>query len=204
MIIWGSRNTKKTLESGRFHCPRCGPEKSFDLISVNRWFTLYFIPLIPLGSVGNYIQCRACAGTFDSSARNYDPAAAQAQFRREFDTAVIRSLAIMALAGPAVTDNTLEAISDIMARSCNRAVEIDDIRPVVAHVASQKLTMKIALTDIGSQLSEDGRAIILNALIALVPHAAMTKDQRRLFESAGNALGYRVKDLGAVTTPALA
>lgn len=31
---------------------------------MNGWFTLYFIPIIPLGTRGFYIECAQCAGTF--------------------------------------------------------------------------------------------------------------------------------------------
>ena len=33
-------------------------------IKVTKFFTLYFIPLIPLGSAGEYVECQTCKGTF--------------------------------------------------------------------------------------------------------------------------------------------
>lgn len=64
MIIYGTRTTTPIVASGNFHCPRCGPNRKYDHRKVNSWFTLYFIPIIPLGSRGSYVECQQCAGTF--------------------------------------------------------------------------------------------------------------------------------------------
>ncbi|HEY4055992.1 MAG TPA: zinc-ribbon domain-containing protein [Kofleriaceae bacterium] len=64
LIIFGRRNMTKTANAGQFTCPRCGPASHYEHKQVKRWFTLYFIPVIPLGVVGEYVECRACAGTF--------------------------------------------------------------------------------------------------------------------------------------------
>ena len=28
------------------------------------WFTLYFLPIFPIGTKGYYVECQECAGTF--------------------------------------------------------------------------------------------------------------------------------------------
>lgn len=64
LIIFGRRSTTKTVQSGSFTCPRCGPGSTYQHKEVKRWFTLYFIPVLPLGKIGEYVECGACAGTF--------------------------------------------------------------------------------------------------------------------------------------------
>ena len=64
LIIFGRRTTTKVVHQGDFTCPRCGPAKTYSHKQVRRWFTLYFIPVIPLGIVGEFVECQACAGTF--------------------------------------------------------------------------------------------------------------------------------------------
>jgi len=64
LIIFGSRAITSEQARGEFLCPRCGPGQSYVHKSVRRFFTLYFIPLIPLNRVGEYIECQTCAGTF--------------------------------------------------------------------------------------------------------------------------------------------
>lgn len=73
MIIYGWTTLQKTLSSHEFHCPQCGSMVYGDLKSANRWFTLYFIPVIPLGSQGEYVECVSCKGTFRSEVLDYEP-----------------------------------------------------------------------------------------------------------------------------------
>ncbi|HEY4238423.1 MAG TPA: zinc ribbon domain-containing protein [Kofleriaceae bacterium] len=68
LIIFGRRNRAGVVRRGSFNCPRCGPGRDFEHKKVTRWFTLYFIPVIPLGTAGEYVQCRACGGTFGPEA----------------------------------------------------------------------------------------------------------------------------------------
>jgi hypothetical protein len=71
MIIWGSRSMTGTVQSGRFACPRCNGQSPFEEKRVRRWFTLYFLPVFPIGSSGYYVECQACRGTFKPEVLTY-------------------------------------------------------------------------------------------------------------------------------------
>jgi len=43
-----------------FHCQRCGGDREYRHRSGRRWFTLFFIPVIPLKHVGDHVQCTIC------------------------------------------------------------------------------------------------------------------------------------------------
>ena len=49
MIIFGFRSFVVTLFSGRLQCPRCGPLAMTHVRQRRRYFTLFFIPVLPLG-----------------------------------------------------------------------------------------------------------------------------------------------------------
>jgi hypothetical protein len=67
MIIWGSTGKEKTIGEESFFCPRCRTEVTGEHVRVSRYFTLYFIPLFPTSTLGEYIRCDGCAGEFDMS-----------------------------------------------------------------------------------------------------------------------------------------
>lgn len=73
MIIWGTRGLTSVLRSAEFHCPRCGTGRTGSLKQVRNFFTLYFIPVIPLNVAGKYVECASCGGTFSEEALSYDP-----------------------------------------------------------------------------------------------------------------------------------
>jgi hypothetical protein len=64
LIVYGRRNTEKVVAQGTFACPGCGAGRMFVHKRVRRWFTLYFIPVIPLGTASEYVECWNCSGTF--------------------------------------------------------------------------------------------------------------------------------------------
>lgn len=78
MIIYGTRTMTSTRGEGTFNCPRCGMGKPYRHQSSDRYFTLYFIPLIPFGSAGTYIECGACGETYDETVLNHNPEAERA------------------------------------------------------------------------------------------------------------------------------
>ena len=73
MIIWGSKGITGTTEQGTFNCPVCQGSQPFEQKRVRKFFTLYFIPLFPTSTLGEYVECGRCQGTFAPEVRNYDP-----------------------------------------------------------------------------------------------------------------------------------
>lgn len=63
MIICGTRGFRKKIGSTmrRLQCNRCGREEIFDIMQERVWFTLFFIPLIPVHKQ-YYLVCPHCEG----------------------------------------------------------------------------------------------------------------------------------------------
>lgn len=64
-FIWGTKGRITVLDTGLFQCPGCNKPQKYAIKQVRRWFTLYFIPLIPLRIVGTYIECNHCGSSFN-------------------------------------------------------------------------------------------------------------------------------------------
>jgi hypothetical protein len=64
LIIYGTRGVRYKYKQGQFFCPACHAQQAYVHRRVRRFFTLYFIPLIPLTLAGEYIECQRCTGTF--------------------------------------------------------------------------------------------------------------------------------------------
>src|SRR5215831_10712995 len=78
LIIWGLRVFYRTIGEGTFHCRRCGGDRSYRLRMGRRFFTLFFIPLIPLNKVGEHVQCTVCRTRYHADVLNL-PTVAQMQ-----------------------------------------------------------------------------------------------------------------------------
>lgn len=51
--------------TGRFACPQCGGDRAYEHRVGRRFFTLFFLPVIPLDKVGEVVRCQACRTRFD-------------------------------------------------------------------------------------------------------------------------------------------
>ena len=64
LLIFGFRTRLRTVLEGVFHCPRCQQDRPFARKQARRWFTLFFLPVIPLKVAGEFIECQTCQGRF--------------------------------------------------------------------------------------------------------------------------------------------
>jgi hypothetical protein len=60
LIILGLRVFHRTIAQGIFYCRRCGGDREYRHRAGRRWFTLFFLPVIPLNQVGEHVQCATC------------------------------------------------------------------------------------------------------------------------------------------------
>lgn len=63
-LIMGMKVKLKAIGDGTFHCPRCGGDRHYRRLQARRWFTVFFIPVIPLKELGTVVQCDSCGGQF--------------------------------------------------------------------------------------------------------------------------------------------
>jgi hypothetical protein len=78
VIIWGVRVFYRTIDRGVFHCRQCGGDRPYLHCAGRRFFTVFFIPIIPLNKVGEHVQCATCKTRYVMDALSL-PTAAQMQ-----------------------------------------------------------------------------------------------------------------------------
>lgn len=66
LFIFGVKTRRKTLDSGRFSCPNEGGSRRYRRVRARRWFTFFFVPVVPLGKQGEWVQCQSCSATYPS------------------------------------------------------------------------------------------------------------------------------------------
>ncbi len=65
MIIFGTRARSKVIGEGRFYCPRCEAQRPYVRKRATRYFSLYFVPVIPMGTLGEFVECQTCGTAFE-------------------------------------------------------------------------------------------------------------------------------------------
>ncbi len=64
IIIFGSKVRHKILSTGQFYCPQCKAQRNYELRQARNWFALYFIPIFPLNTIGEFVTCVTCGTNF--------------------------------------------------------------------------------------------------------------------------------------------
>lgn len=62
LVIFGFKNSSRNLGLSRATCPRCGNVAAQRVDRRKRAFSLFFIPIIPMGS-SYAVTCTACGST---------------------------------------------------------------------------------------------------------------------------------------------
>ncbi len=65
MILIGTMNWSSTRSRGMFQCPNCQSRETYRQKASRPFLTLYFIPVVPLGGLQEFVQCGRCKNAFD-------------------------------------------------------------------------------------------------------------------------------------------
>ena len=65
LIIWGTRTSERVLAKGNFHCPACQTQREFEHKQLRRFFALYWIPIFPVATLAEWVECAACTRKFE-------------------------------------------------------------------------------------------------------------------------------------------
>ncbi len=66
-IIFGTKVRQQIIGEGQFYCPKCQSQRAYIHKKASRYLSLYFIPIIPMGKLGEFVECQTCGTTFEPS-----------------------------------------------------------------------------------------------------------------------------------------
>ena len=162
MIIWGWRVRKKTIGTGVFFCPGEGGDRNYEHKQARRWFTIFFIPLIPLKELGDFVECTSCENT-------YYPDVLKGKTASEIEdisTIAIRHVAVsMALADGTVDPRERDAAVTVVQRFASHPYDLDDLDSDLSSLQVSALSDN--LEELGAVLNEHGKENVLTAAVFL-------------------------------------
>nr|WP_290666856.1 hypothetical protein [Ardenticatena sp.] len=169
MIIFGTRGVTTTKASGNFFCPECASRQPYKHQIVRRFFTLYFIPLIPLDMIGEYIECQTCRGTYKTRVLQYDPEQEVKQFRQEFNRALYHALLLTATVNGDIHPNQVETINVLSQRLFDEPISAQKIYHDAVNSPPNTRMLIESLSRLAPNLNDKGKDLIVKTtfLVAL-------------------------------------
>lgn len=203
MIIFGTRGITTTPKRGDFYCPLCQIEKPFMHKRVRKFFTLYFIPVIPLNKLGEYIECRSCKGTFAEAVLDLDPDVIAAESEAVFQTAIKMVMIHMLLADGEVDDAEVHTALDIFHKIAGTPLDESAFRQAIEKTRQQPEPLIEALTHIQGTLNDEGKEMVLHAayLVAMADEEYQAEEEQ-LINQIGAAMGMSKAHVHGVLTSA--
>lgn len=186
MIIFGTRGVKFTITEGNFHCPQCNTNKPFRHRKVRRFFTLYFIPVIPLDSLGEYVECRQCKGTFITRVLDGN-STTKNESLIIYENAIKHSMIKIMLADGIIDDNEKQQVFKIINKFCRTQITMSQLNEHIKVVQADRDDISIFLKKIGPQLNNDGKEALIKAAISVAAaDGHIDKSEIELIEKMGS------------------
>jgi len=156
MIIYGTTGLTSTKATGTFNCPRCGTA-TYQHKVVKQWFTLYFIPLFPTSTVGQYIECRQCKGSYELSVLSYDPDAE----RREMLLQMKGLFILVMIANGKYHRDEMQVICDMLQEIFEEPTTLEALNEDVQLVHQGGIELHAFAQKAGHELSFEGKALCI-------------------------------------------
>ena len=184
LIIFGLRVFYRTIAQGTFYCRRCGGDRQYRKRSGRRWFTLFFLPVIPLNSVGEYIQCTTCRTRYVPDVLNQPTTAQmQAALPAGMRAAVSAMLRSGDPASPVSRQRAIEAVIGAGTPGYNEAMLSADLMQPFESI-------RPALNQVGGQLTIQAREWYLAEVIRIaMADGPLTETERHAALAIGVDLG---------------
>lgn len=167
MIIFGTKGLKFTISEGNFECPQCDAPRRYKFKKVTRYFTLYFIPLIPLGKLGEYVECQTCKGTFIPKVLDYDRDAQANDFLAEYEKAIKHSMILIMLADGEIDEGEMLTVHDIVNKFTHHDIELEQLRVEVARIQKNPEDISTYLKRVSPSLNEHGKELIIRCAFSV-------------------------------------
>lgn len=167
MIIFGTRGVTTTPDRGSFYCPSCGPDTDYAHKRVKTFFTLYFIPLIPLGTRGEYVECQTCFGTYKTNVLEYNPQAQGERFLAEFHYAVGRVMVLMLLADGEVDPQEVAMVSQVFQELTGQALSETEVHEEIEQAKADGRSAEDYLKSMADSLNDKGKETVIRAALSI-------------------------------------
>jgi hypothetical protein len=190
MIIFGTRGVTWSGERGEFACPGCGgARRMYVRKTVRRFFTLYFIPVIPLDKIGEYVECQQCRGTYNNNVFDFDPAALQAKQRAEFVEHFKRIMILAAMSKGQISDKRREAMRAQYHTLTGGELSYAEIGKEFALASQAKIRPADYAQRFAGNLNEHGKELVIKAVFSVLrADGPLTQQEQDLVHDLATAL----------------
>ncbi|UOB19331.1 TerB family tellurite resistance protein [Abyssalbus ytuae] len=190
-IIFGTRGLKHTVKEGDTlynSCPNC---QQGNLVSklYRRWFTLFFIPVIPLDVIDRFYECDKCSGAYNENVKSVlqhskeDMEKEQQEAQRVYAIALIATMTHMSIIDGEFAPEEEREIMDNMAKFPQFETVLNETFTKVKNYGNKDNQVFSLLNDARNKLSSESLINLLaQAAVVLLADGKIEKEEENLMK----------------------
>ena len=175
MIVIGTMGIPFTRDKGTFYCPRCRDDVPFRARHVRRFLTVYFIPLIPLDKMEEYVECLKCKNRFPREALTHN----REQATRAFHGYVRHTLALLAAADDEISAAEIATFQELIRRLTGHSLSHDEANQELLAAKGSRQMPAWYLRTIGGWLNKDEKKTLVQFAFLMVSSGGEISENRR-------------------------
>ncbi|GEM_PF-962800 len=143
LIVVGTMNLTRTVNTGEFYCPACARLQSYRVRSRRPYMTFYFLPLIPLGARERILQCLQCR-------QHWDEAILEPPFERSlielaeevFHDELLRASVLLLIENGEIGEQDIVGLMRVGSRLTGRDVDREELGQICSSAYQNKISVR--------------------------------------------------------------
>lgn len=190
MIVIGTTNLTMKRGTGSFYCPTCSAQSPYTRKLVRQFLTIYFIPLIPLNKVREYLECGTCRGEFSPEAADLDAHSVQEAQRAAAYELMRRILVLIVGADAIVTEDELAVVRQFTQQFLQEDVSVPELLGELDRVRDSGIEIESFILHLAEQLPDEYRELLIRyAFLAASAEGSLSASRADLLMSMPALLG---------------
>jgi hypothetical protein len=174
MIVIGTMGIPFTSDKGTFYCPRCRDDVAYRGRHVRRFLTLYFIPLVPLDKMEEYVECLQCKNHFPREALQHT----REQATQAFQKYVRHALTLVAAEDEEITQAEVSTFQDLIRRLTGNSLTADEAHRELQAAQSSRQMPSWYLRTIGGWLTREEKKTLVQFAFLMASASGQISEAR--------------------------
>lgn len=173
MILIGTIDWATTRLRGMFRCPNCNTNQKFRLRASRPFLTIYFIPLVPIGGMQEFVQCVQCKSSFEPIvlANHMLPSETAvippASMETNFEDDLLRVIALTMIEDGHVTENEIRVARRLYENIAERNLSRDALGTACSQLRIHGLNTINFLNTARARLSHEQKLLLVQAMFGV-------------------------------------
>ncbi len=186
----GTTELTLTRGTGTFHCPNCDQMSPYRHRNKRMFLTIYFVPLIPLKLVEEFIECSTCKQTFEPDILEMTADEIRASKRRMTAEIIRRVLVVIVAADDQVTEDELAVVQRFAQQNDLPNVSAEQMLRESAAVREAEMDWIYYIRQIAQSLAEEDKdQLVFHAFLAATAGGDLSDARQALLKTLPEAIG---------------